>query len=273
MSSPSLPVLQQLHRLDRSSPDFQDQLRNVLYGEEYTRCVPELQDNDLIWLVDYLDKVIHPVAIPGSPLKPAQTLDGLDPSSATSRKCLRELRSRCGASATLPTSYTLSCHLFNIGSDPFAKGGYGDVYKGTLDGSSVCVKRIRVYTKDDPKKTAKVRFQSRSSRCSPSLTKLTGLLPRSRDVETVDTPKCFTPPGCHYRSSPTHFELDAWRRPAGIHQGKLRCRPTWSCRRPPLRCLSHAHSCYQLSDITKGLGYLHTCNVIHGDVKGVSGCS
>jgi len=32
--------------------------------------------------------------------------------------------------------------------------------------------------------------------------------------------------------------------------------------------LFHAYSCYQLSDIAKGLCYLHFCNVIHGDLKG-----
>ena len=29
----------------------------------------------------------------------------------------------------------------------------------------------------------------------------------------------------------------------------------------------------QLSDVAKGLCYLHSCNVIHGDLKGVRGCS
>jgi len=33
--------------------------------------------------------------------------------------------------------------------------------------------------------------------------------------------------------------------------------------------LFHAYSRYQLSDATEGLNYLHSCNVIHGDLKGV----
>ena len=41
----------------------------------------------------------------------------------------------------------------------------------------------------------------------------------------------------------------------------------------PLSCVSHAHFHCQLSDITEGLCYLHSCNVIHGDLKGVSGYS
>ena len=36
-----------------------------------------------------------------------------------------------------------------------------------------------------------------------------------------------------------------------------------------LLCLFHAYSCYQLSDVANGLCYLHSCNVIHGNLKGV----
>ena len=62
MASPNL--LQQLHRLDRSSPRFNDQLSNVLYGEEYKPYVEGLQNDDLVELVDYLDKVRCYVALP-----------------------------------------------------------------------------------------------------------------------------------------------------------------------------------------------------------------
>jgi len=34
-------------------------------------------------------------------------------------------------------------------------------------------------------------------------------------------------------------------------------------------CLSHLHSRYQFSDVAAGLEYLHSCNVFHGDLKGV----
>lgn len=57
MSSPNLPTLQRLYHLDRSSSGFHDELSNLLYGEEYQQCVPILQGDDLVWLVDYLDKV------------------------------------------------------------------------------------------------------------------------------------------------------------------------------------------------------------------------
>ena len=68
MSSPTSPALQKLHHLDRSSPNFHDQLCNALHGEEYTQCVLNLQGDDLVWIVDYLDKVRRRVTLPYSPL-------------------------------------------------------------------------------------------------------------------------------------------------------------------------------------------------------------
>ena len=49
--------LQQLHRLDRSSSEFPDQVSNILYREEYRQCVTNLQSGDLKRFVDYLDEV------------------------------------------------------------------------------------------------------------------------------------------------------------------------------------------------------------------------
>lgn len=152
---PGSPTLQQLHRLEISSPDFHTKLRNVLYGEEYVQCVLNLQGNDVAWLVDYLCEVRSPAALPHFPLRQSQVLDRLDPSSDASRKCLCELRNICGTNAILPTSYTLSSDL-NIDPDPFASGGFGDVYKGTLGGSRICVKRVRVYTRDGPERAERV---------------------------------------------------------------------------------------------------------------------
>ena len=69
MSSPSLPALQRLHFLDRSLPEFRDQLLNILYGEEYTQCVPNLQGDDSKWFVEYLDSVRRHTSLPYSPFE------------------------------------------------------------------------------------------------------------------------------------------------------------------------------------------------------------
>jgi len=67
MSPTSPPVLERLRRLKRSSPDFHDQVCNVLYEEEYQKCVPNLQGDDSTWLVEYLDKVRRYIALPHPP--------------------------------------------------------------------------------------------------------------------------------------------------------------------------------------------------------------
>ena len=56
-------LLQQLHQLNRSSPKFHDQLNIILYGEEFKQHATNLDANDLLWLVDYLDKVRHHVSL------------------------------------------------------------------------------------------------------------------------------------------------------------------------------------------------------------------
>ena len=64
MSSPSSPVLQQLYHLTGSSSVLHDQLKIVLYGEEYQQSVQNLQGDDLMRLVNYLDNVRRRIAFP-----------------------------------------------------------------------------------------------------------------------------------------------------------------------------------------------------------------
>jgi len=70
MSSSDSPILQRLRRLDSSLSGFHDKLCDVLYGQEYIQCVPNLQDGETVQLVDYLDKVCRHTALPRSPLRP-----------------------------------------------------------------------------------------------------------------------------------------------------------------------------------------------------------
>ena len=146
----SLNSLGQLRHLDRSSPDFHDQLVNILYGEEYKQLVPFLAGEDLVWVVEYLDEARCHINHSRLSLKLAQALDILDPASAGFRKCLRELRHICGVKMILPTSYANPSSLIEINHQPVASGGSCDLYEGTLNGSKVSVKLVRVYSKDGP---------------------------------------------------------------------------------------------------------------------------
>ena len=49
--------IQQLSELDRSSPQFPDQLSTLLDEEECRNNIPNLSDQDAAWLVEYLDDV------------------------------------------------------------------------------------------------------------------------------------------------------------------------------------------------------------------------
>ena len=71
MSSPDSPALQTLHRLDRSSSNFSDQLHDILYEQEYALHEESLEHDDLVWLIDYLDEVCPDAALLRSPLTPA----------------------------------------------------------------------------------------------------------------------------------------------------------------------------------------------------------
>jgi len=55
--------LQQLFGLDKSSPRFHDQLRDIIGGKEYRERVPRLRNNDVVRLVEYLDSVSPQIAL------------------------------------------------------------------------------------------------------------------------------------------------------------------------------------------------------------------
>jgi len=61
--------LNQLRRLDNSSSTFHDQVNKIFDGEEYKQWAPNLQGNDLIGFIDYLDEVCRCASLPRSPLK------------------------------------------------------------------------------------------------------------------------------------------------------------------------------------------------------------
>ncbi|KAF9645427.1 kinase-like protein, partial [Thelephora ganbajun] len=121
----------------------------------------------------------------------------------------------------------------SIDPDPFASGGFGDVYHGTLNGSRVCVKRVRVYTRDGLQKVAKAFCQEAvmwKRLNHPNVLPLLGV--------TI---------------APLQL-ISNW-----MSGGNL---PEY------LEKHSDADRIGLLRDVAEGLCYLHSCNVIHGDLKG-----
>lgn len=55
---------QQLRDLDTAQPQFRTQLIDFLHGDEYRNALPNLQGEDLVWLVEYLDSVSYQTISP-----------------------------------------------------------------------------------------------------------------------------------------------------------------------------------------------------------------
>ena len=55
MASPD--PLRRLFSLDKSSPQFHDQVTDILYGKGYEGWVDRVEGRDVVKLVDYLDGV------------------------------------------------------------------------------------------------------------------------------------------------------------------------------------------------------------------------
>ena len=57
MSTPNLNPLEQLLRLNTSSPEFNDQVNDILRGEEYKQWSERVAGAEVVELVDFLDRV------------------------------------------------------------------------------------------------------------------------------------------------------------------------------------------------------------------------
>ena len=60
------------------------------------------------------------------------------------RRCLRQLRLICGHHNVLPLSYITREGLKRVNNSPVAGGGFADVWEGTYEGRTVCVKVLRI---------------------------------------------------------------------------------------------------------------------------------
>ena len=141
-------------------------------------------------------------------------------------------------------------HLLTINPRPFDSGGFGEVYRGTLNGSPVCVKRLRVAPEEDLAVATQVRFQHRHSPYAWSRINFKDVLQRSCNVEGVETPEYPTTPGCYRFSTPARVCPYACWEPAEIYRTKSGCESNWTC-----RCRS-GYTFYDRSILTPVTSYL-----------------
>ena len=146
------------------------------------------------------------------------------------------------------------------------------MYMGSLNASRIGIKRIRAYTTDDPRR-AKKKYVLPPSFPLPVVTNEIQIFCQEAVVW-----KRFTHPNVLplLGVTVTPFQLISNWLSGGDLPDYLKKNPganRLGLVRVPLLYLFHAHSRYQLSDVARGLSPLHSCNVIHGDLKGVCDCS
>ena len=147
---------QRLYELDRSSPQFPEQLGELLQDEEWVEHLQPLSEGELVDLIDCLDSVSFISTPTKFCLSSLQILDGLDRMSSPFRDGLRVLRKVCSSQAILPTTYGMPGKFSRSAVVPAASGGFSDVYKESFDGTDVCIKRLRRMDQDDPLKIQRV---------------------------------------------------------------------------------------------------------------------
>lgn len=150
--------LNQLRRLDKP-PAFHDQVYDVHYGKGYNQWVSDIQGDDLVRFVDYLDQVRHlsHLFAPRSSHRRLSTF--LIPPVSPPRSVWADF-DICGDRTVLPKLCAFPSQPLDIDSQPFAEGGSAVVYEGTLNSSNVCIKRIRMDSKYISTNPTKVCYPS-----------------------------------------------------------------------------------------------------------------
>ena len=83
------------------------------------------------------------------------------------RQYLKHLRKLCNDFTILPSSFLLGPTFSEHGAEPFATGGFSDVYEATFNGRPVAVKALKVTAAADPEEVHKVSGRSQDIEVAP----------------------------------------------------------------------------------------------------------
>lgn len=192
ITHPMIPPgpLQVLHDLDRTSPQFHKQLSDLLRGDEYRNVVPDLQDDDTAWLVEYLDNVSLQPSFPTPPTASVQVLTGIpNRTSLEFTEFLQELGNICGVKGVLPQS----CVLAN----PPAS-------EATPDDKRLRIKHVRSHADGHSQKVKWPHFQCHFPLLLDTQETI-DLSPGGCSVETLDAPKHRPHTRRYPQSPPAHL--------------------------------------------------------------------
>ena len=196
-----------------------------------------------------------------------QILGSLDSTGAPFRKCLHLLGKICSSRTVLPPSYELSGELSFSTHQEIAYGGFCDVYKGARGSAEVCIKRFRVNSTDNQEKVKQV-YRCYLLLACPALTISKALCREAVVWKHLDHPNIVPFRGVTFQ--PLQLVSD-W-----IPGGELREYINKNSQANLISVVSlfifiHNQNLilFQLLGAAKGLAYLHSRNVVHGDIKGV----
>ncbi|KAF9789434.1 kinase-like domain-containing protein [Thelephora terrestris] len=162
-------------------------------------------------------------------------LDAIPVTDPLFRRCLRRLRLICAHHNVLPSSHIVREGLRKTSDNPVAFGGFADVWEGKYEGRKVCVKALRVHNPNTSTDNALAPFYGEAvvwKRLShPNVVQFLGVT-----------------------TTPLQIVLE-W-----MPNGTLTAHTINSS--PQVDRLS------LLLDVAEGVNYLHTCHVLHGDLKG-----
>lgn len=143
-----MPV-QRLYKLNRTSTRFPERLERLLHDKKWVERLQRLPEGQLVELIGYLDSVRF-VSMPTiSRSSRLQILDGLDRAGSPFREGLHVLQEICGSRAVLPATYDMPDKL-SLNTNWVASDGSSAIYKGSLGGADVRIKRLRTYTTQVP---------------------------------------------------------------------------------------------------------------------------
>ncbi|KAF9789479.1 kinase-like domain-containing protein [Thelephora terrestris] len=157
----------------------------------------------------------------------------LDRSSGSSRKRLQVLRKICSSRKILPTNYDLSKDLLVPSGPPKPEGGFCDAFEGSIGGVKVCVKRLKRTVECDHEKLKELFCKEAvvwKYLNHPNIVPFKGV--------TFDPPQL----------------ISEWM-PCGELRHHVRSNPD-------------TDFSSLLLGIARGLVYLHSKGVVHGDLKG-----
>lgn len=155
---------------------------------------------------------------------------------ASFKRLLRVLRRSCGCLGKLPSSYVLSCEFDKTRNLPAARGGSADVWKGKHGDVSVAFKYLRISTQDE-KKVVMKKF------CKEAVT--WKRLSHPNIVPFLGVTRTYPP-----------SMVSEW-----MINGNVTVY---------VRSNQEVNRLNLLMDICKGLEFLHSFEIVHGDLKGAN---